>query len=274
MKNLLRVLALLFVAQAGIAQDILRLKNGSEMNVAVVEITPTLVKFKKSVDGPMYSMNISDVSSITYANGTNENYGPAVNPTPSNKPNPTPVLKKEIPEDEMLAPSKRYGGPRIGLTYIAAGTTRTRIADAFNRADITPVVSQFGWQFETRIFTLENGAAGLVEFVPLIGGLEQGLFLPSANVLLGFRAANGVEFGVGPSASLAGFGLVLAAGASFKVGKITFPFNVAFSPNIKKMTQPTQQYDYNTGQYITIPGQTSNSGFRLSFFIGFNSRKG
>lgn len=274
MKNFLFVLAIFFASQAAIGQDILRLKNGSEMNVSISEINPTSIKFKKTVDGPVYTMNITDVSSITYSNGTIENFAPAPAPVTNNtnpiKNNP----KKEIPEDEILAPSKRYGGPRVGLTYLAAGTTRTRIADAFNRADITPVVSQFGWQFETRIFTLENGAAGLVEFVPLIGGLEQGLFLPSANVLLGFRGANGVEFGVGPSVSLAGFGLVLAAGASFKVGKITFPFNVAFSPNIKKMSQPTQQYDYDINDYIEIPGKTTNSGFRLSFFLGFNSRKG
>ena len=274
MKNFLLVLAIFFAAQAAIGQDILRLKNGSEMNVSISEITPTSIKFKKMVDGPVYTMNITDVSSITYSNGTIENFAPAPAPVTNNTNSVKNNPKKEIPEDEILAPSKRYGGPRVGLTYLAAGTTRTRIADAFNRADITPVVSQFGWQFETRIFTLENGAAGLVEFVPLIGGLEQGLFLPSANVLLGFRGANGVEFGVGPSVSLAGFGLVLAAGASFKVGKITFPFNVAFSPNIKKMSQPTQQYDYNLGQYITIPGETTNSGFRLSFFLGFNSRKG
>lgn len=273
MKILSLILVVLLSSQIGFSQDILRLKNGSEMNVSISEINPTSIKFKKTVDGPVYTMSLSDVSSITYANGTSENFAPAPSPAKNNTNSPKNSPQKEVPEDEMLEPSKRYGGPRVGLTYIAAGTTRTRIADAFDRADITPVVSQFGWQFETRIFTLENGAAGLVEFVPLIGGLEQGLFLPSANVLLGFRGASGVEFGVGPSVSLAGFGLVLAAGASFKVGKITFPFNVVFSPNIKKITKETYEYDPLTGQSVIVPGKTINSGFRLSFFIGFNSRK-
>ncbi len=254
-----------------LAQDLITFRNGTQINGSILELTPTLIKFKKVADGPTYSMNLSDVSSITYQNGTVETLNPStIVSTPTNKTN----TKADPIEDEMLIPTKRYGGPRVGLTYISAGTTRTRIADAFNRADITPFVSQFGWQFETRIFTLENGAAGLIEFIPLIGGIEQGLFLPSASGIIGFRGANGVEFGVGPSASLAGFGIVMAAGASFKVGKITFPINIAFSPNIKKILPDKQVYDSNTNTYQTIPGEITNSGFRLSLLVGFNSRKG
>ena len=254
------------------SQDLIILKNGNQINGSILEVTPNLVKFKKTSDGPVYSMNINELSSITYKNGSVENFGPANVVSNSNKPDTSP--KSDPKEDEMLIPTKRYGGPRVGLTYISAGTTRTRIAEAFNRADITPFVSQFGWQFETRIFTLESGGAGLVEFIPMIGGLEQGLFLPSASGILGFRAANGIEFGVGPSASLAGFGLVMAAGASFKVGKITFPFNIAFSPNIKKILPDEQVYNPSTGTYEIVPGETTNSGFRLSLLVGFNSRKG
>ena len=272
MKTLLSLVLSLTLTSFLFSQDLIVLKNGTQINGSILEVTPSLVKFKKTSDGPIYSMNLTDLSSITYKNGTVENFGPAPIVSNSNKPN-TPA-KPDPKEDEMLIPTKRYGGPRVGLTYISAGTTRTRIAEAFDRADITPFVSQFGWQFETRIFTLESGGAGLVEFIPMIGGLEQGLFLPSAAGILGFRAANGIEFGVGPSASLAGFGLVMAAGASFKVGKITFPFNVAFSPNIKKILPDQEVYNPSTGTYEIVPGETTNSGFRLSLLIGFNSRKG
>jgi hypothetical protein len=272
MKNYLLLFVLFFGFQVVFGQDILNLKNATTMTVYVTEVTPTTIKFKKSNDGPMYTMNLSDVISVTYSNGTTDNFSTA--PVVNNNNNNNNYAQnsnqktKDKDDDEMLAPSKRYGGPRIGLTYIDKGTTRENIADAFNRSDITPFVSQFGWQFETRVFTLESGGAGLVEFVPLIGGLEQGLFLPSANLLFGFRAANGVEFGVGPSGSLAGVGIVMALGASFKVGKVTFPFNVAFSPNIKKIIEV---YDPATQ---SNKESTSNSGLRLSLFIGFNSRKG
>ena len=250
------------------AQDVLTLKNGAQMNVFVSEVTPTVIKFKKTTDGPSYSMNLTDVKMVMYSDGTKDEFGVA--PKVENK-------KQDNIADDLLAPSKRYGGPRVGFTYLGAGTSRGKIAEAFNRGDITPWISQFGWQFETRIFTLDDGACGLVEFVPMIGGLEQGLFLPSASAILGFRTRSGVELGVGPNISLSGVGLVMAAGASFKIGKVTFPINVVFSPNITKTTADKVDYVYdpatNTYNYITIPGVETKSGFRLSLVVGFNSRK-
>jgi hypothetical protein len=265
MKLLLTLCLTLFTLFCAVAQDVMTLKNGTKMTVFVAEVSQTVIKFKKSNDGPVYSMNLSDVQMLTYSNGTTETFGAA----------PKIQIKKEDNiEDDLLSPSKRYGGPRVGMTYLGEGTSRERIAEAFNRGDITPWISQFGWQFETRIFTLDDGSCGLVEFVPLIGGLEQGLFLPSISTILGFRTRSGVELGVGPNLSLSGVGLVLAAGASFKLGKVTFPINFVFSPNITKTSAPSQQYDPINGGSITIPGVESKSGFRMSLVIGFNSRKG
>lgn len=246
------------------AQDVMTLKNGAQMNVFVSEVTPTLIKFKKTTDGPSYSMNLTDVKMVMYSDGTKDEFGVA--PKVENK-------KQDNIADDLLAPSKRYGGPRVGVTYLGVGTSREKIAEAFNRGDITPWISQFGWQFETRIFTLDDGACGLVEFVPMIGGLEQGLFLPSASGILGFRTRSGIELGVGPNLSLSGVGLVLAAGASFKIGKVTFPINVVFSPSIRKTPPTTTVYDPITGVGTEVKGIPTNSGFRLSLVIGFNSRK-
>lgn len=60
-----------------------------------------------------------------------------------------------------------------------------------------------------KIFKLENGGGGLIEIIPLIGGIEQGIFLPSITGIIGYRNSAGHEIGVGPSLSLSGFGLVL-----------------------------------------------------------------
>ena len=271
MKNFLIFIVSFMLCGLVYGQDLITYKNGTQIKGKVLEITPSMVKFTKVTDGPIYSSSLSEISSIIYENGNSESFGSIT--APSKSPNPMPTKAKDNLEDELIIPTKKYSGPRVGLTYLSAGTSRTRIAEAFNRTDITPYISQFGWQFETRIFTLDNGAAGLVEFIPMIGGLEQGLFLPSASGIIGFRAANGVEFGVGPTASLSGFGIVMAAGASFKVGKITFPINVAFTPNIKKMLPDELVYNPNTGLYDLVPGVEANSGFRLSLLIGFNSRK-
>jgi hypothetical protein len=268
MKALYILLFSLCQGMVGFGQDVIYLKNGNQINASVIELTPTMVKFTKIADGPVYTLNVSDLTSITYKNGAIDSF--VSNGTNNNGEK---TSKKSKNDDDFLIPIKKYSGPRVGLTYLAEGTNRSKIADAFNRADITPAISQFGWQFETRIFTLDNGAAGLVEFIPMIGGIEQGLFLPSATGLIGFRAANGIEFGVGPTASLSGVGLVLAAGASFKAGKVTFPVNLAFTPNIKTMLKDKWVYNSTTGMNELVPGTTSNSGFRLSLLIGFNSRK-
>ncbi len=280
MKKIIILIVFTFGSFTIHAQDILTLKSGSEIKGVITEITQDQIKFKKTPEGPIYSLNKSDVFMIVYENGRKEIV--QLQNTPGNTTVPT-TNPKLVEEDEKLDPTKHYGGPRIGMTYLSPGTTMVNAADFFNRDYINPVISQFGWQFETRFFKLENGGAGLIEIIPLIGGIEQGIFLPSITGIIGYRNSVGHEIGVGPSLSLSGFGLVFAAGTSFKSGKVTFPVNIAFSPSIKKTFAGTAEYTtmvYNqaTGLYDTVthpgtPDYTESSGFRLSLFVGFNSRK-
>jgi hypothetical protein len=131
-------------------------------------------------------------------------------------------------------------GPRFGVTYVTAGLAR-RLDEEF---DAAPVITQFGWQFETRLFATDAGLSGLTELVPLLGGLEQGLFLPSLSFLVGLRTPTGFEVGLGPNASLAGAGYVLAIGATTRYGPLNVPVNLS-----------------------TV---LSGEGVRLSFLVGFN----
>lgn len=137
----------------------------------------------------------------------------------------------------------RLSGPRLGMTFIT-GESADRLKDEY---DAVPFVSQFGWQFETRFFTLDNGTVGCLEGIALIGGLEQGLFLPSVNGLVGIRNARGLEFGVGPNVSLAGFALAVGGGFTISAGEVNFPVNIAVVP--------------------------SNKGIRFSALFGFNAAK-
>jgi hypothetical protein len=121
-------------------------------------------------------------------------------------------------------------GPRIGFTFIGAGSTADALKTEFNAS---PFITQFGWQFEKQYFALDNGTAGLVEFVGLIGGLEQGLFLPSANMLVGVRSSSGAEFAFGPNISISGAAFVLAVGHTYKSGSLNFPVNFAVVPSSK-----------------------------------------
>lgn len=123
----------------------------------------------------------------------------------------------------------QLSGPRLGVT-ILSGETADYLYDKF---DAQPIITQFGWQFETRFFTLENGTSGLIEGVVLLGGLEQGLFLPSGTGIIGVRSSNGFEFGVGPNVSLSGFAIAIAIGFNISLGEINFPINFAVVPSPK-----------------------------------------
>ncbi|MBI1316948.1 hypothetical protein GC167_08850 [bacterium] len=122
-------------------------------------------------------------------------------------------------------------GPRVGVSYFGRAVTLTEDRFALDSGTvINPFVTQFGWQFEWMYFQTDNGSAGLFEFIPLLGGMDQGLLLPSANLLVGFRSYKGWEFGCGPNLSLAGNGFVLAAGYTFRSGYMNFPVNFAVVP--------------------------------------------
>ena len=88
-----------------------------------------------------------------------------------------------------------YRGPRFGLTLVT-GDVPNEIS--------SPLISQFGWQEEIRVFGDENQAIGLMEFIGLVGGMEQGYLLPSLTTAIGYRKPNGFEAGFGPNLSITG----------------------------------------------------------------------
>ena len=135
-------------------------------------------------------------------------------------------------------------GPRFGMTVLSDGIVR-KLSDE-NFITVAPVVSQFGWQFEKQWAT-GGGPAAVTEWVVLLGGLEQGVVLPSISWLAGLRTASGTEFGVGPNITPVGVGLVIAAGMTVRAGLLNIPFNVAVAP--------------------------SKSGTRVSVITGFNMRR-
>jgi len=144
---------------------------------------------------------------------------------------------------QMRIHNNRLSGPRVGLTVIT-GSNADRVRDELG---IQPVITQFGWQFETQLFrSSEGGVMAVTEWVPLAGGMEQGQFIPSLSWLVGLRTATGAEIAVGPNASLAGVGLAVAAGVTFSAGEINIPLNFAMVP--------------------------SSGGLRVSVLTGFNMR--
>jgi hypothetical protein len=278
---LLSLLLALLTNLTTYAQDLLTKRNGDELLVKVIEITPSEIKYRRAdnLDGPLISLWKSDVFMIRYANGTKEVLGnslpvaapsyqlPVAAPKPARStppttppaPIPVPALRNAtvttttgaaptgppVPGDAAILPETIHlDGPRIGFTVLSGGVVNKA---SENGVSISNFITQFGWQFETRLFRMPNGFSGVAEFVPLVGGLDQGVFLPSLSGVLGLRGAKGFEFGVGPNVTPLGASLVLALGTSFSSNGINFPVNLA-----------------------VVPGR---DGVRASLLLGFNARR-
>ncbi|MDQ8164478.1 MAG: hypothetical protein P3A28_01800 [Gemmatimonadota bacterium] len=122
----------------------------------------------------------------------------------------------------------KLSGPRVGLTFL---TEETRDTLAAHDIEVGSAITQFGWQFERQFLGKPGGLAALNEWIVLIGGLDQGAFLPSVSWIVGVRGQGGAEIGVGPNVSLAGVGLVASAGVTYRSSTMNIPLNFAVVPS-------------------------------------------
>lgn len=132
-------------------------------------------------------------------------------------------------QPQELTRELNRSGPRFGFTFLGGSNTDSlRIK---RNIDVSPVITQFGWQFERQFASLEGGPVALNEWVFLVGGLDQGVFLPSLSWLVGVRFPNQFEFGIGPNVTPVGVSLAFSAGMTFKAGALAIPVNVALVPS-------------------------------------------
>ncbi|MDB4107559.1 hypothetical protein N8368_02785 [Bacteroidia bacterium] len=103
------------------------------------------------------------------------------------------------PDDYYL----NLSGPRMGYTFFTGeGADIIRAKKSVGGYDRNPAFFQMGYQFEKQYLNQGNVQA-LFEFVPMITGLDQGLFIPSLTIFNGIRNnKNGLEFAVGPSVNI------------------------------------------------------------------------
>lgn len=116
-------------------------------------------------------------------------------------------LKKKLTDKNDFANSRNTkvnrlnaSGPRIGFTVLTGNQ-----ADYFSAPlqkggfDGYPAMFQFGYQLEAQYLN-EGSFQALFEFIPMISGLDQGLFVPSLTLMNGLRNnRNGWEFAFGPT---------------------------------------------------------------------------
>ena len=223
------------------AQDIITFKNGSQIKAKVIKKNEKTLHYfyYNRLQGPEYFVSMDEVATIQM----------------ENQPSETVNLVQSKIDGSSERIRKFYNGPRIGFTYISPSAVSRELKDF----GLKPYFSMLGWQFESRFFHNPNGSHVMFEFVPMIGGLEQGMFLPSGNFLLGYRSARGVEFGLGPNISPSGVSMLFSIGKSFEANGMVYPVNLVLVPGYQK---------FEPNEFVPS-GFTGN---RISLIFGFNTR--
>ena len=123
MKTIFTIFAFLLATLTIKAQDIITLKNGTEIKGAITEISPEQVKFKKTADGPIYTLAKADVFMIVYENGRKEVFSAETTTAPTTQNGTDANNNSNCKEkgDQPIVPKKHYGGPRIGFTIVGDG---------------------------------------------------------------------------------------------------------------------------------------------------------
>ena len=172
---------------------------------------------------------------------------------------------------------EKLAGPRLGFTFISAGPLADVLNEGFDN-DIemhgttgSAFTTLYGWQLESRFADGGGQIVGIVEWIVLVGGMEKGMFLPSASSIIGARMDNGLEFGVGPNLSLSGIGMVFGLGYNFKSGNLNLPINISIIPG-RGMTDEIHHYDPNGGNHWEEEYEY-NTGTRVAITLGFNMSK-
>ena len=172
---------------------------------------------------------------------------------------------------------EKLAGPRIGFTFITPGPIADFIHEGFDFDEDDKYgttgpafTSLYGWQWESR-FADGGNITGIVEWVVLVGGMEKGLFLPSASSIIGARMDNGLEFGIGPNLSLSGIGMVFGMGYNFKSGNLNLPINISFIPG-RAMDGTIDHHDDDYNNHWEEKYEY-NTGTRIAITLGFNMSK-
>lgn len=181
----------------------------------------------------------------------------------------------------------RSDGPRMGVT-IFQGEMADRLAESRNVGgyEAQPIMFQFGYQFEKQYLN-EGNFQALFEFIPMITGLDQGLFIPSITVMNGLRNnKNGWEFAFGPTFSLVarseGFFDPLTQNWTLSNAVDSLPANV----DVVQRLDSRGDLEIQTG-FVFAAGKTfksgklnipvnlyvipNNKGLRFGVSVGFNA---
>jgi TolB-like protein len=204
----------------------------------------------------------------------------------------TRLTKKYDFENSINNPDKarlNLQGPRFGYAFIFGEMAdRLRASKTNGGFEANPAMFQFGYQFEKQYLN-EGNYQALFEFIPMITGVDQQLFIPSVTILNGFRNnKTGWEVAIGPSIGFATYSKMQKVDGAYytedelrKMGLSTK--NTDDVLNQDGITKVTSALVFGVGKTVksgkmnipvniwgTIP---TKEGFRLGISVGYNSKK-
>lgn len=152
-------------------------------------------------------------------------------------------------------------GPRMGMAYMGGHLGDRYTADeTVGGYGSSHIISQIGYQLEAQYLSAGNLQA-LGEFIFMVGGLDQQIFIPSIIIMNGFRLKNsGWEIAFGPS-----FGITKVALGYYDENKIWHLKN-EFQGELDPITQTYSQNPYTLRYDIDKRGVAK---FTSSWVWGF-----
>jgi hypothetical protein len=267
MKHVRLLLLMLIVSSTVLGQDVILLKDGSEIKAKVTEIGVQEIKYKKfdNLEGPVYSLRKTDVFMITYENGQKEVIKAEEQPA-GNQPGQQGRVQQQ---------------PQMSISSRDIRKTRT--------------ASTFGYIMAAPILGFAGAAAASDEVVPgaTLGGMATLSLGISAPIIAGrarrTREITGVEGSY--SARLAGwifYGIAMADavtllglnfadvyipdGTVIAVGVVGAASSILFGIDAGQTARESKQYvgDWNLSPTMNISkdrfgNQFTSVGLQLSF---------
>ncbi|MCE7044289.1 hypothetical protein [Dyadobacter sp. CY312] len=103
--------------------DVIKLRDNTKLEVVIKEVQENVIKYKKisDVDGPLFSVNKSEISSIEYGNGEVQNFEVAVEVpnyySPNQKTPPAAVSRAPIPRNKFEEDIQKATPEKLRVIY-------------------------------------------------------------------------------------------------------------------------------------------------------------
>jgi hypothetical protein len=201
------------------------------------------------------------------------------------------LTKKYNYENATNNPNKdmvNLQGPRFGYTFIFGKQADIlRMSTDQGGFEAYPSMFQFGYQFEKQYLN-EGNYQALFEFIPMVSGIDQQMFVPSLALLNGFRnTKNGWEVAIGPTFSLSKYAQMTYYEGAYYTSSEMSQMGITNAKYEKRLnsngelgigsalvlgigkTIKSGKMNIPINGFITIP---THDGFRVGVSIGYNSK--